>query len=101
MATNYSAVGYETLTVSDTAGSLVGATTARSFVGYLETAQIRMRGDGTAPTSSEGVIVDVADKIILSESEIGRMQFIRTGSTSGVIKGHFMSVEASVLIGGQ
>jgi hypothetical protein len=100
MPTPYNVVGYETLTIADSAAKLTAVTAGKSFVGRLETAQVRARGDGTDPTSSEGVLIEVGDTVILSASEIDRTSFIRTGSTSGVLKGEFYSVEASVFVAG-
>lgn len=106
MASGYNVADYVSSTIAGTAGTILaladgGAITkpasAKSFVGFLETAQIRARGDGTAPTSTEGVVTNVGDRMVLSESEIGLMQFIRTGATSGVIKGHFYTLEAGGL----
>ncbi len=95
MARNYSAVGYESLSITGTAGGLTaGVAGSLSFVGILETAQIRVRSDGTAATASEGELVEVGDKVVLSESEIGKASFIRTGGTSGTLKGHYYTVEA-------
>ena len=98
MPSGYNDVGYETLTVtSATAVALTGATGAKSYVGYLETAQIRLRGDGTDPTSTEGILMQVGDRLVLSESEIRRMKFIRTGGVDGVLKGNFYTMEPEVL----
>ncbi len=90
-----SVVGYETLTIAATAVSLAVALPVRpkSFVGVLETAQIRFRGDGTAPTATTGTVMEVGDQIYLTEEEVENMQFIRTGGTSGVLNGHFYDVE--------
>jgi len=96
----YNIVGYETLTIAASAVGLTGATTGESFVGRLETAQVRARGDGTDPTSSEGVLINPGDAIVMSESEIRNTAFIRTGSTSGVLKGHFYSTHATAFSGG-
>lgn len=96
----YNVVGYETLTIAASAVSLTKLTTSKSFVGTLETAQVRARGDDTDPTSSEGEIIDVGDRVVLSDSEIERTAFIRTGSTSGVLKGHYYSIEATAFSGG-
>ena len=96
----YNIVGYETLTVAASAVSLTGATTGQSFVGRLETAQSRARGDGSAPTSSEGVLINPGDAIVMSESEIRNTKIIRTGSSSGVLKGHFYSTHGSTFSGG-
>ena len=101
MPQQYQTVGYETLTITDSAVKLTGGvTSAKSFVGTLETAQVRARGDGTNPTSGEGEIVNVDDKVVLSESEIASTAFIRTGATSGVLKGHYRSIEATAFSGG-
>ena len=96
----YNIVGYETLTIAASAVSLTGATTGESFVGRLETGQIRARGDGTDPTSSEGVLINPGDTVIMSGSEIDNTAFIRTGSSSGVLKGHFYSTHGSTFSGG-
>ena len=97
MAQNWNVLGYETLTIAGTSLSLASPSTgARSFVGTLETAQVRARGDGTAATATEGVLIDTGSRIVLSEHEIRKMQFIRTGSTSGVLKGHYFDQEAGI-----
>ena len=101
MPRQYSVVDYAAITVANSAGTILGLasislpTSAKSFVGTLETAPIRARGDGTSPTTSEGVLLNAGDTIVLSESEINNMEFIRTTSTSGVIRGHFYSIEAT------
>jgi|TARA_Y100000034_G_scaffold37520_1_gene46112 hypothetical protein len=101
MPQQYRPVGYESLPIAATAVALTGGvTSALSFVGTLETAQVRSRGDGTDPTSSEGEIINVFSKVVLSESEINNTKFIRTGATSGVLKGHYYSVEATAFSGG-
>lgn len=97
MSENWNVLGYETLTIAATALSLVTVPTgARSFVGTLETAQVRYRSDGTAPTSTTGEILDAGSRIVLSEHEIRKMQFIRTGGTSAVLNGHYYTQEASI-----
>ena len=90
-----SVIGYETLSIAATALSLSVAIPDRpkSFVGVLETAQIRFRGDGTAPTSTTGTLMEVGDQIYLTEEQVENMQFIRTGGTSGVLNGHFYDQE--------
>jgi hypothetical protein len=53
----------------------------------LETAQIRFRLDGTAPTSAEGHILNVNDVLELKSCiEMVNFKAIRTGGTSGVLK---------------
>lgn len=98
MPRNYNVVGYETLTIAATAVLLTGTGRKQSFVGVLETAQIRYRGDGTAPTSSEGRIMEVGDQIVMSESEVDATRFIRTGGTSGVLKGEFYDANPADLL---
>ena len=54
--------------------------------GKLETAQIRTRVDGTAPTTAEGEPVDVGEIVTISGyANLVNFRGIRTGSTSGVI----------------
>jgi len=87
---------FESITVAATAVSLTAAnyTTVASEAGQnfrravctVETAQIRFRVDGTAPTSAEGHIANVDDIIKLDRHEASLFQAIRTGSTSGVLK---------------
>lgn len=97
MPSQYNVVGYESLSVTDTAGGLTSRpNAARSYVGRVETADIRYRGDGTAPTAGEGVLLQVGDIFVLNDSEIDRTKFIRKGSTSGVIRGHYYSTEAGM-----
>ena len=107
MARNINVVDYDVVTITDTAGTIVdrGALSAvpveaHSFQGILETATARMRGDGVAPTASEGVLISLGDKVTLDINQIDVMNFIRTGATSGVLRGHYFNVEASVLLGG-
>lgn len=102
MPYSYASLGYATATITGTANTLSGfsvtiPSAAKSFVGYVETANIRMRDDGTAPTSTEGVIAYPGDRIVLNSQQIRSMQFIRTTATSGVIKGNFYSIEANGL----
>lgn len=85
---------YESVTVAATAIGLTaakysptGAQHARRAVCRVETAAIRYRADGTNPTTSEGMLADSGDTIIVSGIEdIRRIKFIRDGATSGVLK---------------
>ena len=93
---NYNSLDYETLSVSSSVVQLTGGVTgARSFVGVVETNGVRMRTDGTDPTTTEGVLIASGKRIVLSESEIASAEFIRDGSSDGVIKGHYYNIEAS------
>jgi len=80
---------YESKTIAGTAAGLTSGTygDATRAEMSLETAQIRIRSDGTAPTSSEGRLVEVGDIIVLnSAAQIAAFKAIRTGATSGVLK---------------
>jgi hypothetical protein len=80
---------YESKTIADSAVGLTAGTydDAVRAEATLETAQIRIRSDGTAPTSSEGRLVEVGDDIILkSAAQIAAFKAIRTGAVSGVLK---------------
>lgn len=89
-------VTYESVTVADSA---IGITsTVRSPAGRppqtacearLETAQVRFRFDGTAPTSSEGSLLEVGEVLTLrGAATLAAFRAIRTGGTSGVLKIH-------------
>ena len=103
-------VDYSSITIADTAGTILtladsGSPStlpvgAQSFKGILETGAVRVRMDGTAPTDSEGELAAVGAEVILDASLIANAQFIRDTGTSGVLKGHYYNVEASVLLGG-
>lgn len=87
---------YEQLTV---AASSVGITTTtvspagqpqnQHCQAVLETAQIRYRADGTAPTSTVGTPMNTGDVLTIdSAADALRIRFIRTGATSGVLNIH-------------
>ena len=102
------ALDYTSGTVSDSAVSILGMgsalitsipTGARSFIGVVESAAIRARGDGTSPTGSEGQLIASGDTIYLGESEFSSMEFIRDTSTDAEVRGHFYNVEVDVILG--
>ena len=83
------ASAYETKTVADSAVGLTSGTygDATKAEMTLESGQIRVRKDGTAPASDEGHLVEIGDTIILeSAADIANFKAIRTGSVSGVLK---------------
>lgn len=63
--------GFESVTVSSTAVGLTPATYAGATTALItvETAAIRMRMDGTAPTASVGTLLNAGDGIILNSPE--------------------------------
>jgi len=89
-----SAIQYESITVATasiglTAANLIADGIVRPKRAYctLETAQIRFRVDGSAPTTSEGHIMDIGGRLILeTHEELKNFRAIRTGATSGVLK---------------
>lgn len=109
MGRQWRSLDYGSYTITDTAGQFLGfadsgspstkPTGARSFLGIVETAPLRYRDDDTNPTSTEGVLVNPGDTIVLSETEIETIDMIRTTGTSAVLKGQFYQVEPNVLLG--
>jgi hypothetical protein len=89
-------VTYESITVAATAIGIsdliltpLGVPQMSACSGRLETAQIRYRFDGTAPTSSEGQLLEIGDTFVIDNpADADRILFIRTGGTSGVLKVH-------------
>jgi len=87
----YLADDYESLTVANAAEG-IGPAWANSKTAYkafmtAETAEMRFRFDGTAPTSTEGHIIDDGDTLELyGNKNIVNFLAIRTGNDSGVLK---------------
>lgn len=83
------AYAFESITVAASAIGLTSATFDDSTKAEmtLETAQIRVRKDGTNPAAGEGHLVEVGDTIILnSAADLATFKGIRTGTVSGVLK---------------
>jgi hypothetical protein len=69
--------------VGITASTLSGMATCTL---RLETAQIRWRADGTAPTSAVGTLMEIGDVLTIENILDARaIQFIRTGASSGAL----------------
>ena len=108
MARQPQALDYTSGTISNSAVTIFGMgsalvtsapTGARSFVGTIESAAVRARGDGTDPTGSEGMLIGNGDQIYLGESEFSSMEFFRDTSTDAKLRGHFYNVEVDVILG--
>jgi len=108
MARQPKALDYTSGTISTSAVTILGMgsalittipTGARSFVGTIESAAVRARGDGTSPTTSEGQLISSGDIVYLGESEFTSMEFIRDASTDAELRGHFYNVEVDVILG--
>ena len=108
MARQPKALDYTSGTISDSAVTILGMgsalvttipTGARSFVGTIEEAAVRSRGDGTSPTTSEGQLISNGDVVYLGESEFSSMEFIRDTSTDAKLRGHFYNLEVDVMLG--
>ena len=83
-ATAYESVTVAAASIGFTAGTYGAATHAFAT---CETAQIRFRIDGGAPTTTEGHILNPGDSVKLnSAADIAAFRAIRTGATSGVLK---------------
>lgn len=84
---------FETITVANTAIGFTAATIdppgytqMKTCRGRLETAEIRFRTDGVAPTSSVGTPLEPLEILTLpTHEDMQNLLMIRTGSTSGVI----------------
>ena len=85
---------YESITIDNTSGGIGFTaskltTTPRPKRLYItaETAQMRYRYDGTAPTAIEGHILNPSDILTIEGiHNMNNFKAIRTGATSGVIK---------------
>lgn len=90
-------VDYATLTVADSAvgldsasPALTAGSTVRGVLITVEDAAVRWRADGTAPTTTEGHLMNVGDVLNLTDRNyrtmLGNLKFIRTTTTSGKLK---------------
>lgn len=85
--TGASVVGYQSITVDNAAKSLTPPQGATRALITVETAELRYRMDGTAPTAADGHLADHRDMIVLtSATDIAGFRAIRTGATSAVIR---------------
>ena len=76
---------FESITVSTTAVSLTAATVAARSAALItvESAAVRFRLDGTAPTATVGHVLLPDDGLELEGGELSKAQFIsRDGSTA-------------------
>lgn len=86
----YVAFAFENLTITDGSTSLTATKYTQSDGNYAkralitcETAQIRYKYNGDAPTSSEGHILNVNSSLtIIGATNIRNFRAIRTGTTS-------------------
>jgi len=91
LATIVYGAGYFSLTVDNTVGGVSLPAACSGSTGafmVLETAQIRFTLDGTAPTTSTGVLLEIGQNLTLTGStQISNFKAIRTGVSSGVLNG--------------
>jgi hypothetical protein len=93
IAQDVPAVAFEQLTIATSSVSLAATTVnpsgkpaAQYCSGILETADVRVRVDGTAPTASVGQFVPVGAVVRLRGADtIRRFAAIRAGATSGAL----------------
>lgn len=98
LAAQTNLVTFENVTIDNTSAGIgftastitpPGAPIMTVCKGKLETAQIRYRYDGTAPTTTVGAIVDIGDMVtITGYAYLQAFRAIRTGSSSGTIMFH-------------
>ena len=90
---SFASDSFETLTVNGTAAGFTAATittanyNVRKAFCTLETAAIRYRTDGTAPTGTIGHLLDVSGKLELDgRDDIVNFSAISTTATSGTLR---------------
>jgi hypothetical protein len=85
-----SAIGYGSLTVSTTALDLstvlaTDFTKATHVLVTVETAGVRVRTDGAAPTSTEGHLLNAGDDFSYA-GQLSKLQFIRSGGSDATLR---------------
>ena len=84
-----SVINYESITVSTVAKNITATLIDQHHDWALvtvETAPVRFRLDGTAPTTSEGHLLNVGDVLELRDGELSGFGVIRSSGTDAVIK---------------
>mgnify|MGYP001565455341 CR=1 FL=1 len=83
----FEALSVTNTSVALTAATYLGATHAHI---YCDIAAVRVRFDGTAPTTTVGLAVEVGDELYLDELyEISNFRAIREGGTSATLQVHY------------
>lgn len=76
-------VGFTAANINNTTGAHPSATQSAC---RLETAEIRYTVDGTTPTTTVGVLLEIGDQLVLNGNDtLNNFRAIRTGATSGVL----------------
>ncbi len=91
-------IGYEKLAVADSSIGLasVPSMATRAYI-QCDTAAVRFRYDGTAPTTAEGTLIAADGSVTLKgEDVLGSVRFIRTTSTSASLKVAYGTVGSGV-----
>lgn len=89
-------IGFETITVANSAIGPTAGTVATSAAGEanyalfgpLETAQVRWTAGSTTPTASVGHLLEVGD-VLEFDGDVSSVQFIRTGGTSASLPAEY------------
>ena len=84
---------FEALAVAGTSIGFTAATatSAKLAVAKVESAQIRYRTDGTAPTATVGIIADPGDVILVyGSADVLAFRAIRTGGVSATLSSEFL-----------
>ena len=78
------ALGFQALTVSSSAVAPTIPAGTDYVIARCETANVRWRDDGTAPTAGVGFLLQVGETLNY-DAHGGELQFIRTGGTDGSV----------------
>lgn len=79
---------FEALAVTNTAVGITASklTGMAGCTARLETAEVRFRSDGTAPTSAVGTLLEIGDVLTFTNIlDASATTFIRTGAVSAVL----------------
>ena len=88
----YSPTGFQKLTVSSSSVGFTLPTTlqTRAVIFTVEDAQCRMKVDGNAPTTTDGILLYVGDVVELTNVDmINNFRAIRTTSTDATFQIHY------------
>lgn len=80
------AVGFESVTVGETAVGLTIPASAEMAMGVLETSPVRYRDDGTNPTATVGVLVATGSTVVICSRSLTPIKFIRSDASDGTLQ---------------
>jgi hypothetical protein len=92
-------VGFESLSIPGSSVSLTIPSGAHSFYGRVETADVRLRSDGTNATTGTGILVAANEFVLIGDEELNRHSFHAASGTTATLQGHYYAEPEGIIAG--